>query len=62
MIILFFAAVMAIIPAFIAENLWTRKGGASPLGFLLGLLLGWIGVLIAALASPNKPDQGPQSP
>lgn len=49
--------VLWIVPIFVATNVWTRKGGGGGAGLLMGLCLGWIGVLIAALATPSRAPQ-----
>jgi hypothetical protein len=46
--------VMWVITSVVATKIWTNKGGSGVVGFLLGFLLGWIGVLIAAVAKPSK--------
>lgn len=43
-----------IVPMFVASTIWSNKGGSSLVGFLFGLALGWIGVLIAAVANPDS--------
>jgi hypothetical protein len=57
-------------PMFIAANIWEQKGGSGGIGFLMGLFLGWIGVIIAAVATPtasavrapSSPGVGPSNP
>lgn len=48
-----FVVVFWIVPIFVAANMWERKGGNKWSGAAMGLIIGWIGVLIAAIASPG---------
>lgn len=52
--LIIFAIVFWIIPIFIAANVWENKGGGKGAGVALGLFLGWLGVLIAAIATPSN--------
>jgi hypothetical protein len=44
---------MELLAIFVVVNMWENKGGGTFTGVMLGLLLGWIGVLIAAIATPS---------
>lgn len=46
-------AVLWVVPWFVAMNIWQNKGGSAGIGFLMGFFLGWIGVIIAAVATPS---------
>ena len=52
-IFIFAAVFLWILPMFVAMAIWHEKGGSSGIGFLMGFALGWIGVVIAAVASPT---------
>ena len=60
-LILVLAAVF-ILPIPIAINIWTKKGGSGGIGFLMGLVLGWIGVIVAAVANPSGAGEGSRKP
>ena len=49
-----------ILPIFVAFNIWTKKGGTPAVGLVFGIFLGWIGVLVAYLATPANPKPGPK--
>jgi hypothetical protein len=55
-VLVVFVVVFWIIPIFVAANIWTNKGGSSGAGAALGIFLGWIGVLIAAVVTPSNPS------
>jgi hypothetical protein len=38
---------------FVCSSIWQKKGGSAGAGFALGVLLGLIGLLIVALATPS---------
>lgn len=40
--------------AFWCSSIWSKKGGSGGVGFLLGLILGVIGLIIVAVATPSK--------
>lgn len=42
-----------VVPIFVAYNIWAEKGGSPWVGGLMGLVLGWVGVIIAAVATPS---------
>lgn len=52
-VLIMFVIVFWIVPIFLAANIWENKGGGKGAGVALGLFLGWLGVLIAAIASPS---------
>jgi hypothetical protein len=53
-VILIWVGVFWVLPIVLASNIWTNKGGSGGAGFALGFFLGWIGVLIAAIATPSR--------
>ena len=54
MIVFLIALILWITPMFVADNVLGNKNYNNLTGFVLGFLLGWIGVLIA-LMMPFKP-------
>lgn len=56
-VLLTVAFFVSILPAIIAGKIWGNKGGSSGVGGVMGLLLGWIGVIIAAVATPSRAAQ-----
>jgi hypothetical protein len=55
---LLFVAVFWVSPVFVARRMLMDKGYTSGQGIALGLLLGWIGVLIAAILRRKTPAFG----
>jgi hypothetical protein len=51
-------SLLFILPIFVAFQQWTKKGGSPAVGILLGIFLGWVGVLIAVLATPTNGANG----
>jgi hypothetical protein len=49
-----------IVPIFVAFSLWTKKGGTPAVGIVLGVFLGWVGVIVAYFATPTNPKPGPR--
>ena len=49
--LLVLAGLAWILPIFVAASITQGKGRGQGTGILLGILLGWLGVLIAALLS-----------
>jgi hypothetical protein len=45
-------SLLFILPIFVAAHLWTKKGGSAWVGVVLGVFLGWVGVLITYIATP----------
>ena len=43
------------VPMYVADTILAKKNYTNMTGFLLGFLLGWVGVLIA-LVMPFKPE------
>ena len=56
------AGVAWILPIFVSANITQGKGRGSAAGILLGVFLGWIGVLIAALLSRDPSVPAPVRP
>jgi hypothetical protein len=42
-----------VLPIYLSVRIWRSRGGTEGIGFLMGFLLGWIGVIIAAVANPT---------
>jgi len=58
-ILIFVLAVLAlvVVPMFVAVEVTAKKGRGGGLGLLLGLILGWIGVIIALVLSDERSTQ-----
>lgn len=64
MAVLVFLAVIWIVPIVLANKITSSKGRGNA-GFVLGLFLGWLGVLIAVCLNPaqtNGMAPGPRRP
>lgn len=59
LVILVWIGVFWILPIIFSSQIWTNKGGGGGAGFALGFFLGWIGVLIAAIATPSRAYAAP---
>jgi hypothetical protein len=52
--VLLFAIVLSLIPIFVAYRIADRSGQSKGLAIVLGILLGWIGVLIVYLMGRGR--------
>lgn len=54
LIILLVAVVWSLIPLFICSSMASRKGKSRGLWILLGLIFGWLAVLVLAVSGSEK--------